>query len=456
MPEHALARRPIAGPPASRTEAALGHAQPVRALAETAQRLNASPVLATQHALAARLSGAAPVQLMPKRKNLSKRETPAPKVEKEDSEDEGERVPLLVDNSSEHSGSEESEQEETVTEKPKRGRPKKRVKVTKTKVSRGRPRKEREIVDTSSEEEEERSESPERGRTRSEELNDPSSEEEEEEREESPVRGRPEKKEVKKKGDKEAMEMDDEYSDSEAESSPRRRELAQEHGVRNYTKYSRKKGTAKVVNKVPKTGVEAAAGQLMAHAKQIQSKATGKSSGPTTITTALLLHKPTGIYKKFAFTNIGLMAAPLRREAESLGYHVVKAPETHAEGQLIQYLYVRDPVYGHHNMGVDKDHCAECQILMQTYFGEEYGTKAGKSNEIFTHYKSPSLLRLAVGAPEFGPITKFRTHDGGKNELAKQYGKSDEGERSESEESEVEVKKPSKKVLEKKVKKKKN
>lgn len=330
---------------------------PLRALDETAARLNARPALVAQRALADRLSDGPPVQLgrkkNKKRKPIKRKTTENKKRKLVLEEDE---KPTEVGEHSEESRSDQSVEEEERDRVPSHGK------------------RESNSGNSSSDEEEERKD---------------------------------EKEEIEEKKDEE--------SDSEDEAVKTGHKPAKKHRglVVNYTKF--KPTGEKVANKVEHGSVGAATGRLMADAKAIHKVLPEKAKGPTTITTALLLHKPTQLYKRFAFCNLALMPLNCRTVAEQRGYHVVKAPETHAEGQLIEYLYVRGPIYEHHNMGVDKDHCAECQILMESYFGkEDYSTKAGKSDDVYNKYKSPSLLREAVGVEKFGPITKFRDKDGGK------------------------------------------
>lgn len=378
MSHQALARKPIE-PPATRAAPALGHAEPVRALDETARRLNARPSLVAQRGLAARLGGGAPLQLMP-------RGFPGDKKE---------------------------------PEKKRKGTGNSKNKNKKTKTI---SRESSDIREVDSEHEEDRKDTSDIIPTL----------EIEEKKIESPRKKSSPKKVAKKKrtrktivrppnliGEEEKTESD--YSDSEGEADKERIELAKKHGVVNFTKKSREKNKRirKVRNKIDAKGLEEAKGKLNGDAKAIQSKATNRP-GAVVVTTALLFHPETKLYKKFAFTNGKLMLPDLRTEAERLGYHVVKAPTTHAESQMIQYLYVRSPVYMHEDMGVDRDHCDECHILMASYFDkEDYGTHASKSKDVYKHYHAPSLLYKAVDKEEGQPISKYRDEKGELNEGGK-------------------------------------
>ena len=84
-----------------------------------------------------------------------------------------------------------------------------------------------------------------------------------------------------------------------------------------------------------------------------------------------------GNIKKFAFSNSTLMPQRCREQAESLGYAVIKARQSHAEGQFLQFLYQRKVQHLHlytHlvGMGCSRLHCPECDALFNRCFGENY------------------------------------------------------------------------------------
>jgi hypothetical protein len=186
------------------------------------------------------------------------------------------------------------------------------------------------------------------------------------------------------------------------------------HEVSNYTKKNREPGAPKVDNKVAPENLATAGGKLNEDAKAIHGALdSDRAKGATTISTVILLHTPSGQHKKFAFANTDPMPATCRAKAEALGYHAVKAPQTHAESEMIAYLYVRSPIYEHADMGVDKAHCAECRILMGRYFGgEDYQTHQAHSENLYTNYHAPDVLREAVGVPYPEPITDKRLPGG--------------------------------------------
>lgn len=81
--------------------------------------------------------------------------------------------------------------------------------------------------------------------------------------------------------------------------------------------------------------------------------------------------------KKFAFYNgENPMPLSMRNKAEELGYDVIKAGQTHAEGQFLQFLLARATKLNHYThivgMGCSKKHCAECDALMCLLLGNNY------------------------------------------------------------------------------------
>jgi|SRR5581483_8206742 len=210
------------------------------------------------------------------------------------------------------------------------------------------------------------------------------------------------------------------YSDSEDEAHKRGNKHAKKYGktVLNYTKRGRgQKGKDKVDNYIPPADVADAIDKLKTDAHAIHDlipKGT-RSFGATTITTAIFFDEAKGVFKKFAFCNADLMAKPLREKAESLGYHVVRAQKGHAEAEMIQYAWVREGLYTHENMAVDKEHCAECEWAMDEFFGT-YNTQTGFSGKVFKKYHSSEELRAALGKKDAS--TPHRHADGSKKDPA--------------------------------------
>jgi hypothetical protein len=223
------------------------------------------------------------------------------------------------------------------------------------------------------------------------------------------------------------------YSDSEDEAERSGNTFAKKWGTRghkaviNYTKQgqgayragTKKKGMRKKVDNYvdPKDNATAAA-SLEDDAKQIhdvipKTDVTGTANrtyGATTITTSLEKHRKTGLLKKFAFTNTDLMPPGLRDEAEGLGYHVVKAQKSHAEGEKIQYDAAREGVYEHEDMGTDKEHCEECEWAMGQTYGSGVQTQTGYSGKRFKKWHNPEALQEALGLTS--AATPYRTKKG--------------------------------------------
>lgn len=79
--------------------------------------------------------------------------------------------------------------------------------------------------------------------------------------------------------------------------------------------------------------------------------------------------------KKFVFHNgAHVMSPAMRKKAHQLGYDVIQAQQSHAEGQLIQFLISRDqkrPDWYTHILGVgcSRSYCAECGVLFRGCLG---------------------------------------------------------------------------------------
>lgn len=115
--------------------------------------------------------------------------------------------------------------------------------------------------------------------------------------------------------------------------------------------------------------------QLAKDAKLIQEAIRGDKSFTTILCVAL--RDKHGHIKKFAFCNSEFMPPSCRDKAESLGYAIIKAEQSHAEGQFLQFLYKRaiinSGLYTHIvAMGCSKLHCPECDLVLQLVLGSNY------------------------------------------------------------------------------------
>jgi hypothetical protein len=208
------------------------------------------------------------------------------------------------------------------------------------------------------------------------------------------------------------------YSDSDDEAVTAGNKQAKKHGltgtgaVFNYTKHGRGAfrpgviGVKKVDNIVQPMDLEVARAALESDARELHSLVPGKRPGATTITTSLM-HKPkTGTYRRFVHINTKLMPPKIRKRAEKMGYHVVKAAQAHAEGEKIQYDAARKGVYEHEDMATDKPHCAECETAMKNIYGPKVKTQTTYSGKTFTHWHNPEPLQDALGLPSAATATR--------------------------------------------------
>jgi hypothetical protein len=214
------------------------------------------------------------------------------------------------------------------------------------------------------------------------------------------------------------------YSDSEEEEMKKGNAYTKKWGkkqgskkVFNYTKLGQGAQKNKINNYVNDATLAAAIGKLATDAQTIhdiipQKNADGetnRSYGATTVVTAIVGCESTGYYKKFVACNLELMGPSLRQQAEALGYHVIRAEQAHAEGELIQFLEARKNQYGSENMGVDKEHCVECNWALTLYLGS-YGTQTGVSTKVFKNWYNPEPLQEALGQSDAS--TPHRHADG--------------------------------------------
>lgn len=116
--------------------------------------------------------------------------------------------------------------------------------------------------------------------------------------------------------------------------------------------------------------------KLVQDTKLIQEAETADRS-TITICCVALRENRYGYFKKFAFSNAKNMSPKCRNQAEDLGYAVIKAPQSHAEGQFLQFLYTRarnrPELYTHIvGIGCSRRHCPECDLLLQLSLGKGY------------------------------------------------------------------------------------
>lgn len=90
------------------------------------------------------------------------------------------------------------------------------------------------------------------------------------------------------------------------------------------------------------------------------------------------------------------MPPALREKANELGYHTVQAMQSHAEGELVQYVSTYEDMKLV-DMGCDKEHCMECGLLLNLYSEGGFDTQTETSEKTFKNYYMPKPLREAVG-----------------------------------------------------------
>jgi hypothetical protein len=208
------------------------------------------------------------------------------------------------------------------------------------------------------------------------------------------------------------FKSDTAYSDSEDEAVKKGNKIAKTYGhigkkkIYNYTKkYGKdawapnkakpagKESWKKINNKVHIDALETVRNELEKHAETIH----GGKEDRKTVTTSLMFEPDTGWFKKFAHVNTPNMPPEMRKRAEGLGYHVIKAEQAHAELQKIQYDKAREPVYEHESMAVDKAHCFECVWVMEKAYGGDLDTQTKKSDRISEKFYFPEPLREILG-----------------------------------------------------------
>jgi len=223
------------------------------------------------------------------------------------------------------------------------------------------------------------------------------------------------------------------YSDSEPEDSvtpepywigARWGNVREKWRVRNYTKKDRKKqfvnnyiSEKEFKNLVQDNGLNNDADTIHAQIENDRDKS-------TTVLTVLMQkispsHKqsknPINDYKcaavkKFLFINrpISKFFKNARIKAETLGYHLVYSPNSHAEGALIQFHAIR-PQYKLVSIGCNRDHCIECHRLLSLHYGSNYPTTEKhvphKHRKSFDNYYMPPTLFCATQKNFIGSFT---------------------------------------------------
>ena len=118
--------------------------------------------------------------------------------------------------------------------------------------------------------------------------------------------------------------------------------------------------------------------RLAQDAQEIHAKLPQNDFSKRTTVLCVALKNKEGSIKKFVFCNADLMPVKLRDYAEhELGYHVIHAGQSHAEGEFLQFLWKRQtkrtPEYTHLvSIGCSKRHCQDCDLLLQLVLGKNY------------------------------------------------------------------------------------
>jgi hypothetical protein len=155
---------------------------------------------------------------------------------------------------------------------------------------------------------------------------------------------------------------------------------------------------------------------LAKDAKNINESESNERTIKSTVILCVALRNQKGYIKKFAFHNgTGLMPPTMRNKAEKLGYHVIKAEYSHAEGQFLQFLYQRHiseaSSYSHIiGMGCSRLHCVECNCILSVTLGLDYDeiTAAVQDSEQ-TSLRKRSIKLVDVGKNIF-VIKKYTTN----------------------------------------------
>lgn len=155
--------------------------------------------------------------------------------------------------------------------------------------------------------------------------------------------------------------------------------------------------------------------QMAEHAVQIHDVLVSRSRsyGSTTICCFSIMGEEQGqqYIRKYMTSNIELPQKEIREKASSLGYHVIKSQQAHAEGGLLQYLQERGKNREYLvSMGCSRLHCSECDILLKLAFGKDYHQlTAAKNNtgiiqlneyaieeKTYNHFYIPEALKTMI------------------------------------------------------------
>jgi hypothetical protein len=118
--------------------------------------------------------------------------------------------------------------------------------------------------------------------------------------------------------------------------------------------------------------------QLSLDARVILEAESNPRSKNSTAIFCIVLRDKYGYLKRFAFHNHkDPMSGAIRSKAQELGYDIIQAEQSHAEGQFLQFLYKRNNARpGHYThivgMGCSKKHCIECDALLRLFLGPNY------------------------------------------------------------------------------------
>lgn len=118
--------------------------------------------------------------------------------------------------------------------------------------------------------------------------------------------------------------------------------------------------------------------QLSSDAFDIVGSEPNPQTQKSTVCLCAALRNKHGYVKKFTFHNgVGVMSPAMRTKAHELGYDVIQTQQSHAEGQLIQFLldrHQRRPGWYTHimGMGCSRCHCVECNALLELFLGKDY------------------------------------------------------------------------------------
>ncbi|MCG8340959.1 MAG: hypothetical protein MI674_06860 [Cytophagales bacterium] len=165
--------------------------------------------------------------------------------------------------------------------------------------------------------------------------------------------------------------------------------------------------TLETIDNYAKSSNEILPGKLKSDAEEIHKLASNRPFGEfTTILCVALLQKEEEdsgrrAIKKFAFCNAEYFNGRFRDSAESLHYHVVKAEQAHAEGELLQFLMTRTTVYTHVvAIGCSRPYCGECDVLLKLILGPRYLEISGNRNDVIAKpcrkYYIPNSLRKLI------------------------------------------------------------